>query len=201
MMTACWKEDPSDRPTVGHVLGVLRGAAEQWEYKERGRENQPATITSASPNSRRPAVIETPIPIPILPPSVLAPSAVESEASPKPSPAPSSKKQQISPVPYSSPKGEREPTPASATQNEIEPTSVSPPKKQLKSTPATLEVEVKPIPSNPSKGEEPKRTTTTSKEEAPKQKAPLRSTREEGGPGPAPRPPAKTVTLAYGGAR
>jgi len=33
MTTSCWKEDPSDRPTVDYVLALLADAAEQWEPK------------------------------------------------------------------------------------------------------------------------------------------------------------------------
>jgi len=34
MTTLCWKENPGDRPTVDHLLDVLRSAAEQWKPKD-----------------------------------------------------------------------------------------------------------------------------------------------------------------------
>ena len=33
MTTTCWEKDPTKRPAVDHVLGVLRSAAGQWEHK------------------------------------------------------------------------------------------------------------------------------------------------------------------------
>ena len=33
MTTYCWKEDPSDRPTVDYLLVALKSAAEQWKPK------------------------------------------------------------------------------------------------------------------------------------------------------------------------
>ena len=33
MTTSCWEEDPTKRPTVDYVLGVLSSAAELWEPK------------------------------------------------------------------------------------------------------------------------------------------------------------------------
>ena len=34
LTTSCWKNDPSDRPTVDHVLDILRSAARRWESEE-----------------------------------------------------------------------------------------------------------------------------------------------------------------------
>ena len=88
--TSCWKEDPSERPTVDHVLAALRSAAEQWKPRhgelvtlppqdnwsptltEKSDpptipeyENEPVTVTtSALLTSLQPPVVETPIPAP-----------------------------------------------------------------------------------------------------------------------------------------
>ena len=48
MTTLCWREDPSDRPTVDHVLAALRSAAEEWKPKHR------------APGTLSPALTETP---------------------------------------------------------------------------------------------------------------------------------------------
>ena len=59
MTTICWEEDPSRRPTVDHVLGVLRSAAEKWESRHR----EPVTLSPCD-NPLQPPVAKTPIPVP-----------------------------------------------------------------------------------------------------------------------------------------
>jgi len=182
MTTSCWEGDPSDRPTVDHVLDVLRSGAEQWESEhgeidapspvdDRGsaplterldlstfskHENEPATTTSASPNSPRSPVTETLVPalspLVLVPtPSVLSPSATKNKASQIPIP-PTPSKEEILSVSHSPlKKGEPEPTPT------------------------TLE-----------EMEHPRSSTATLREEKPKDKTLLRPAWEGGKPEPYP---------------
>jgi len=88
MTTSCWKEDPSERPTVDYVLAALSSAAEQWKPKHGAllalplqgdwsptltenvdpptlpeHENEPVAITTPpSPIPSQPPVIETRVP-------------------------------------------------------------------------------------------------------------------------------------------
>jgi len=56
LTTSCWKEDPSDRPTVDHVLDTPMSAARQWESEDidtpsprDGRSSTPFTEGPESP--------------------------------------------------------------------------------------------------------------------------------------------------------
>ena len=53
LTTACWKEDPSDRPTVDHVLNVLRSAAGQWEFEDGEIDAPSPRMIRAQPPSLR----------------------------------------------------------------------------------------------------------------------------------------------------
>ena len=85
--TSCWKEDPSERPTVDYVLAALSSAAEEWKPKygallalppqddwsptltEKSdaftvpeHENEPVAITTPpSPTPPQPPITETPV--------------------------------------------------------------------------------------------------------------------------------------------
>ena len=76
---ACWKEDPSDRPTVDYVLAALKSAAVDWKPKHGALaddwsptlaeeldspitseyESEPTTTTSASLDTFQPPVIKS----------------------------------------------------------------------------------------------------------------------------------------------
>ena len=172
MTTYCWKEDPSDRPTVDYVLGVLKNAAGQWgsENGEVGtqspradqsstpltersdlptileHENETATTASTSPKYLQSPVIETRVPdlVPLsLVPTPPVPSPSTTKETPSASvPPTSSKKKKIEPVPYSL-SMEKGPKP----------------------TPAVSMGETKSVPEDSSRGEgEPKPITVTSEE-------------------------------------
>ena len=72
MTTICWEEDPNRRPTVDHVLGVLRSAAEKCESRHR----EPVTL-SPRDNPLQPPVAKAPI---LTPPSVSTSSTANNVA-------------------------------------------------------------------------------------------------------------------------
>ena len=78
MTTICWEEDPNRRPTVDHVLGVLRSAAEKWKSRHR----EPVTL-SPPDNPLQQTVTKTPTPAPPTypsTPSVSTPSTANNVA-------------------------------------------------------------------------------------------------------------------------
>ena len=56
MTTSCWEEDPTKRPTVDYVLGVLSSAAERWEPKCGGFSTQYYTEESDSEHEDEPDI-------------------------------------------------------------------------------------------------------------------------------------------------
>jgi len=167
MTTSCWKQGPTDRPTVDSVLAALKNAAGQWE-PENGEigtpsptddrsstplterpnspisehENDLTTTASAPPNYPQPPVIETPVSD--LPPThSVPPSSAASDDAP--------------PIPtlLTSPKN-----------GATEPTSYTTSKEEPELAPATPMEETKPVPDSPSMGErKPKLTLTASGED------------------------------------
>ena len=149
MTTSCWEEDPTKRPAVEYVLGVLSRAAERWEPKygelaaqddteelDSEHEEKPdITSVSTTIDSPQPPVIEAPRALDPIP----APSVLPNDTPPKYVSVTPLKKGEVKPAPVG-PSNEEElkSTLAISRREEMKPASVSPSeavREEQKSTP------------------------------------------------------------------